>query len=95
MYAIQPSLYRKVGERLVEAIGTKEYFSGCIHLIFDDIDCELCTTLIIERDAQPTEGYCFKPITGLIPIWWEFHTYKCDEEILNDFSFRELAEATL
>jgi hypothetical protein len=31
-----------------------------------------------------------RPISDLVPVWWEFHTADCDAERLNDFSFSEL-----
>lgn len=95
MYEISTSLYREVGERLIEAIGTREYFSGSIYLTHGDVDCQLTCTLLIERGERAFEGYCFKPITRLIPIWWEFHTFINDEEQMNDFSFSELSWASL
>ena len=95
MYAIPSSLYREVGERLVETIGTKDFFSGHVNITYGDIDCQLICTLIVERGARASEGYNFCPITSLLPVWWEFHTYRNDEEMFNDFSFKELVEATL
>ena len=95
MYEISTSLYREVGERLIETIGTREFFSGSIHLTHGDVDCQLTCTLIIERGEHASEGQCFRPITALIPIWWEFHTYIDDDEKMNDFSFSELTALSL
>ena len=95
MYEISTSLYREVGERLIETIGTREFFSGSIHLTHGEVDCQLTCTLIIERGERTSEGHCFRPITALIPIWWEFHTYIDDEEKMNDFSFGELTALSL
>ena len=92
MYEISPSIYRKIGDRLIGAIGSKEYFSGVVHLTEGDTECRLICTLIVERNEPPTEGHCFPPITALIPIWWEFHTVVGGEECINNFSFRELCE---
>ncbi|MBR2429413.1 MAG: hypothetical protein IKB15_05480 [Alistipes sp.] len=86
------SIYREVGNRLMAAIGGKEYFSGSIDLTHGDVECRLTCTLFIRRDQQPTEGRCFRPVTALIPVWWEFSTSVGGEERMNDFSFRELTE---
>ena len=92
MYEISPSIYRKIGDRLIGAIGRKEFFTGSVDLTHGDVECRLICTLIVEHNGVPTEGRCFSPITALIPIWWEFHTIVDGEERLNDFSFRELCE---
>jgi hypothetical protein len=35
------------------------------------------------------EGEC-DAIDDIVPVWWEFHTFNQQGEILNDFSFTEL-----
>jgi hypothetical protein len=40
-----------------------------------------------ERDgAQGVE----RVLSDLVPVWWEFHTYTLNEEVINDLSFDEL-----
>ena len=90
MYNISPQLYLKIADKLIAAIGTKEFFSGHITLTEEDTVCTLVCTLIVEHDNKPTEGHCFNAISALIPIWWEFHTTTNGEEQMNDFSFKEL-----
>lgn len=95
MYTISHQLYLDVGERLMDAIGRKEYFSGVVTSYNEDVECRLVCTLIVEREANASEGHRLPRISRLIPVWWECHTYQGEEEILNDFSFQELASIIL
>ena len=90
MYTISHQLYHEVSERLLGAIGSKSYFSGAVTFTHGDVDCRLICTLFIERTRnQECEGHR-ATISKIIPVWWEFHTTTGSEELLNDFSFKEL-----
>lgn len=89
MYNISPQLYLRIADKLIAAIGSKEFFSGHIKHTEGDTECTLICTLVIKHDDKPTEGRCFNAVSALIPIWWEFHTTVEGEELINDFSFRE------
>lgn len=93
MYKISTYHYLKIADKLIAAIGSKEFFSGSVRLALDDTECTLICTLIVEHDQRPTEGQCFNAISALIPVWWEFHTIVDGQEQLNDFSFKEFTEA--
>lgn len=95
MYTISHQLYLDVGERLMDAIGRKEYYSGVVVSYAEEVECRLVCTLIVEREAKASEGHRLPEIARLIPVWWECHTYRGDEKILNDFSFREFASIIL
>lgn len=95
MYNVSTQLYLDLADKLFEQITTKEFFSGVVTLYDGDIECRLITTLIIERESKPNEEYSFPRITNLVPVWWEFHTFEGDRELLNNFSFSEFREVTL
>lgn len=38
--------------------------------------------LAAEGDAEP--------VSDLVPVWWEFHTFSAEGEMLNDFDFSEM-----
>lgn len=92
MYKISTQLYLEIADKLMAAIGSKEFFSGSVRLTIGDTECTLICTLIVEHESIPTEGHCFCAISSLIPVWWEFHTIVDGEELLNDFSFKEFVE---
>jgi hypothetical protein len=95
MYTISHQLYLEVAERLVGAIGSKTYFSGVVTFTHVEVDCRLVCTLFIERTANTHLEGNRAAITKIIPVWWEFHTTIGSEELLNDFSFKELLTIAL
>lgn len=94
MYEISPKLYLEVFESLIAKIGQREFFSGRVDLTVGDTFCSLICTLVVHR-GKPSEESSLRPIERLVPVWWEFRTIEGGEEILNDFSFREMLETVL
>ncbi|MBO5717029.1 MAG: hypothetical protein J6R50_02780 [Alistipes sp.] len=90
MYSISHQLYLEVWGRLMSAIGRKEYFSGSVTCIVEDTECRLTCTLIVVRNHDRESEGRMAEIEKIIPVWWEFHTTIGGQELLNDFSFREL-----
>lgn len=79
--------YALVWRALLGAIGERDYFNGTVESHHAGFTSSLTTTLIIYRDKHHPE----RPITSLIPIWWEMHTLDSeDRKHLNDFEFCEL-----
>lgn len=89
MYEISSLVYHEIADRLMAAIGGKEYFSGSVCYVSGDTEYRLICSLVIEHGAPASEGRSLRPVTALIPVWWEFHTFVSGEELLNDFSFGE------
>ena len=94
MYEISTSLYLDIADRLVAAIGGREFFSGVVTVHSGDVECRLICTLIVER-SRVAEGASLSPISNLLPVWWECHTLVGGEELLNDFCFSELKATIL
>ena len=90
MYEITPLLYLKVAEALGDAIGNKDFFSGSVTVSDSNVDCRLVCTLVVSRESVSADMGSGTRIIRLSPVWWEFHTYCDEEELLNDFSFNEL-----
>lgn len=90
MICISSEFYDEVACRLLDAIGSKGYFSGSIECEVAGIACRLTASIILyrTRDERP-DGDRF-PITDAVPVWWEFHTVTPEGEVINDFSFAEL-----
>lgn len=90
IYSVSPELYRETAGRLVEAIGSENYFSGSLCFPFDGTDCRLTASVIVyRRRVSYPEGEA-NAVADLVPVWWEFHTVGEEGERLNDFSFSEL-----
>lgn len=79
----------------MSAIGSKTYFSGSVTFTHGEVDCRLICTLFIERTRGTECDGHRATISKIIPVWWEFHTSIGSEELLNDFSFKELLTIAL
>lgn len=95
MYNISKEFYRDVALRLCDAINGDSYFSGSITGNFDDTEWRLTLSVIIYRREECAPEGISHPITNLVPVWWEIHTFDNNSEILNDFEFSELKEYIL
>ena len=92
MYEITTSIYTRAAERLCDAVGSRSYFSGSLEFTVGDTECRLVASLIVRhKQIEMPEGIV-EQISGLIPIWWEFHTTVDGEELINDFDLRTLEE---
>ena len=90
MYTILPKLYQHVATYLVDLVGQRGYYSGTFEFEFEGVFCEMTLSAVVYHQSQPDVGYTHCAVTDIIPVWWEFHTYCDEEELLNDFSFNEL-----
>ncbi|MFR5363056.1 hypothetical protein [Alistipes finegoldii] len=90
MYSVSPELYQEVAARLADAVDGENYFSGSLAFRFGDTACRFTASVIVYRTrlSQP-EGDA-EPVSDLVPVWWEFHTFSAEGEMLNDFDFSEM-----
>lgn len=87
---VSEALYLETYDRLRDAIGQQNYFSGSITFPFGGVECRLTIVVIAyRRDTSYPEGD-EDEIENLVPVWWEFHTMKDGEELPNNFLFSEL-----
>lgn len=86
MLNIEPRTYRLVAERLHDAIGSSDFYSGTIAVSDAEFDYQLRVTVIVYRHGGDPDS-SRRPITDLVPVWWEFHSFDPDGERLNDFDF--------
>ena len=88
MYETTPTIYFKIAELLLEKIGMRDFFSGSVSLADGDVECRLVCTLVVDREkGNPRQ------VVALLPVWWEFETVVDGNEVLNDFSWREMLES--
>lgn len=86
MINITENQYRKIIGELGAKLGEGSYYSGIIDGMFDDnIKYSFQVSIVIYRDD-------FGNIAELIPVWWEFHTFMGEDEILNNFLFSEMVK---
>lgn len=87
MFSITDQVYQKVAGRLMDEIGSLDYFNGTVECQTDEYHSTLVATLIVYRNNSL--------IDDIIPVWWEFHTAGEECEKPNDFSFSTLKEFVL
>lgn len=91
MYEVSSKLYFELSQRLIEALSADDYYSDSIEFEFDDVTCRLLVSAVIYSQSECLpEGREIRFISDIIPVWWEFHTFTEDGEVINDFSFNEL-----
>mgnify|MGYP006899733955 FL=1 len=92
MYSVSPELYHEAAARLSDAIDGGNYFSGSLAFRFGDTDCRLTASVIVYRGRLSLPEGVQHPVTDLVPVWWEFHLWQPEGEVLTDFSWNELAK---
>ena len=95
MYDVSHQLYLEISDRLVGASSGREFFSGSVECCMGDVDCKLQCTLMVSYDEHDYPDIRSRKISNIVPVWWEFHTVVGSEELINDFSFREMCEIAL
>jgi hypothetical protein len=92
MYEFSSDVYLQVAERLLEAIGDQDFFSGVVLGYDDEVCCRLRTTVVVHREPMSSVDMPRETTIRVIPVWWEMSTTIGDEELVNDFSFREMMD---
>lgn len=91
IYSVSPELNERIADALLEAIGTRNFFSGSVRVVSDDdVECTLRTTCVVyRRPVMMPEGEG-SAVLSVVPVWWELHTVCVAGVLDNDFSFSEL-----
>jgi hypothetical protein len=92
MIEINSEIYRAMADRLRDAIGTADYFNGSVEIDRGEWSARLTTTLIIYRRSETLPEGVRKPITDIVPVWWEVTTTVAGIPVENDFSFSDLKQ---
>lgn len=90
MIEISCDIYREIAVRLLDRIGTSEYFNGSVEYETDEMYTRLTLTAIIYRRTETAPEGTRKPMVDMVPVWWEFSTIQEHGEMINDFSLAEL-----
>ncbi len=93
IYPISDALYAETLDRLIDAIGSRSYFSGVLTFPHHDLLCRLVLSVCVYRRTERLPEGDTDRVADLVPVWWEFHTLADDgTEHPNDFSFGELRD---
>jgi hypothetical protein len=90
MIEITDAIYRLIAARLREEIAAADWFNGSMEFSTDGFLARLVLTAIVYRRTELLpEGEC-RPISDVVPVWWEFSTIVESGSVASDFSFSEL-----
>lgn len=90
MIEITDKTYDRIAQRLADAIGTDDYYSGTVCWECPEFYSELRSTLIVYHSTQSAPDGTFDSIRDIVPVWWTFSTTLPEGEALNDFDFTEI-----
>lgn len=93
MYEFSNDVYVEIAQRLLEAIGSRDYFNGVVAYDDEDVYCRLRTTVVVRTRRIPTLLPTIITEREIVPVWWDMTTEMGSEEITNDFSFGEMMDA--
>jgi hypothetical protein len=93
MYEFSNDVYVEIAQRLLEAIGSSDYFNGVVAYDDEDVCCRLRTTIVVRTRRIPTLLPTIITEREIVPVWWDMTTEMGSEEITNDFSFGEMMDA--
>ena len=90
MIEITDRIYRLVAAGLREEIGDAEWFNGTLGGDLPDLEWRLTLTAIAYRRDEVLPEGARRPVSDVVPVWWEFSTLTEEGQCPNDFSFTEL-----
>lgn len=92
MFCVTPEIYGRVAEIIVDRLGQTDYLSENFEFEADGVLCRLLFSAVVYRKRLYVPEGEFDVLSDLVPVWWEFHTFDAEGEMLNDFSFKELRQ---
>ncbi len=90
MLIINPTLYERLGELLVEQIGSRTFYSGEIAIYEEQVDYIFNATLMIYYRCEHLPEGSQTAISDIVDVWWELTTTTDDGVQHNDFDFNIL-----
>ena len=92
MFNVSPVIYGKVAEMIIDRMGHSDFMSESIEFETEGVEYKMLFSAVVfrERIYMPVGEY--DRLVDLVPVWWEFHTYAEEGEVLNDFCFNDLKQ---
>jgi hypothetical protein len=90
MIEIPIEIYHRMAECLRTRIAAAEWFNGTVEIEAETFDVRLILTAIVYRRTESLPEGVIRPISDVVPVWWEC-VCTCEGGVVpNDFSFNEL-----
>jgi hypothetical protein len=90
MFNVSSVIYGRVAEIILDRIGPSDYLRESFEFECEGVVCRMLFSGVLYRKRLYLPEGEFDAIDDIVPVWWEFHTFNQQGEILNDFSFTEL-----
>ena len=92
MFCVTPEIYGRAAEIIADRLGQTDYLSEDFEFEADGVLCRLLFSAVVYRKRLYVPEGELDVLSDLVPVWWEFHTFDAEGEMLNDFSFNELRQ---
>ena len=92
MFCVTPEIYGQVAVIIADRLGQTDYLSENFEFEVDGVLCRLLFSAVVYRKRLYVPEGELDVLSDLVPVWWEFHTFAAEGEMLNDFSFNELRQ---
>lgn len=89
---LEARIYEALAQELIEQIGARDYITTTVEVEDGDRFFRLTLTAVLYRRTECRPEGTARPITDVVPIWWELHSFVGDEEVLNDATFERIKE---
>lgn len=94
---IEARIYEALAQELIEKIAHRDYITTTVEVEVDGGKRFFRLTLgaIISRYTDCRPDGTSRPIADVVPIWWELHSFRGEEEVINDATFERIKEHLL
>lgn len=92
MFCVTPEIYGRAAEIIADRLGQTDYLSENFEFEADGVLCRSLFSAVVYRKRLYVPEGELDVLSDLVPVWWEFHTFDAEGEMLNDFSFNELRQ---
>lgn len=90
----EPHIYQALADALSEKIADRDYLPMTMLEVEDEGDLLFrfaISAVIYRREESFPEGVSH-PVSKVVPVWWELHSFRGDVEVCNDATFEQIHE---
>ncbi len=91
---VEPHIYQALADALSEKIADRDYLPMTMLEVEDDggLLFRFAVSAVIYRREESLPEGAYYPISKVVPVWWELHSFRSDAEVCNDATFDRLNE---
>lgn len=93
---IEARIYEALAQELIDRIADRDYLPMTMIEIEDgDRFFRLSVAAVIYRRTEFWPEGEVRPISDIVPVWWELHSFRGEAEVINDATFERIKECLL